>query len=327
VEDEILQVQNLTVNYRLEDSIVKGIENVSFGIKKSSITAIIGESGSGKTTLLSAILGFLPQNARISGKIIFNNEKIMENGKYSKKFRTNRWRLISYIPQNAMSVLSPLRKIRSHFIDTAMAYNIPKEVALNSAKEILPQIGLDEKILNYYPFELSGGMKQRVVIALAIFLRPLLTVADEPTSALDVITQKKILDLLKKINNELNITFLVSTHDISVASYVADEIIVLYNGHIVERGSKEAIINHPLHPYTLYLLSSVISLSSKNKLIEIREKFMVKHNINKNRGCPFYSRCPFATTICSEEFPPNMRINDHEVLCNKPFEVEKSVYT
>ncbi|PVU69131.1 ABC transporter ATP-binding protein [Sulfolobus sp. SCGC AB-777_L09] len=322
---DILQVQNLTVSYKVGDLTAKGINNVSLNIRKGSITALIGESGSGKTTLLSAILGFLPKNAKVNGKVVLNGEKIMENGKFTRKFRLNRWRLISYIPQNAMSVLAPTRKIKAHFIDTAEAYNIPKDRALKEASNILNQVGLNERVLDLYPFELSGGMKQRVIIALAVFLKPLVTIADEPTSAVDMLTQKKILDLIKDINQKFGITFLISTHDVSVASYISDQIYVIYNGFIVEHGSKKDIISHPLHPYTIYLLSNVISLSDGNKLSKFRTYFKPKE-VSSN-GCPFAVKCPFVTHDCFTSLPNQIKVDDREVMCNRYLEVEKIVYS
>jgi oligopeptide/dipeptide ABC transporter ATP-binding protein len=326
MNDNLLTIDDLTVSFRTQNGIVNVLENLNIELDKGKILSVLGESGAGKSTLLSSIIGSLPDNSIIKGTIKLNGNTIMKNGTYSKNFVRNRWKYISYIPQNAMSVLNPVKRIKSHFIDTAEAYNVPKDKAIKDIYEILPQIGLDTKILNYYPHELSGGMKQRVIIALAIFLHPLVTIADEPTSALDMITQKKILELIKNINKKFDIAFIISTHDIAAASYLSNYIYVIYKGRIIERATAKEIIDNPYHPYTIYLLGNSITIRSKNKFEYFRKK-IVSNDVKTTYGCKFANKCPYMTNLCLDSVEGKMVNESHYVLCNNLDMVKKDVYS
>ncbi|BCU68063.1 dipeptide/oligopeptide/nickel ABC transporter ATP-binding protein [Sulfolobales archaeon HS-7] len=326
-DDLILKAKDVTVNYRVRMSFIPALRGANLGLKKGGISAVIGESGSGKSTLLSSIVGSLPQSADIRGLVELNGMIIMQNGDYDKRFLSRRWEYISYIPQNSMNVLNPVKTVKSHFIETGEVYGLSKQEISERITQIFDQIGLDQKVLSYYPHQLSGGMKQRVVIALAIFLRPSVTIADEPTSALDMVTQKKILDLLQEINRKYGISMIVATHDIAVASYVADYFFVFYRGKIVEQGSREDVLSHPLHPYTIYLMGSVVSVNGRNKFEHIRDRIKRPSRMEQPKGCVFSDRCPYSREVCFRDEPKLVDVSSvHKVACFNIDEVRKDVY-
>ena len=258
----ILQIDSLGIRYDNKRDILSG---VSFSLESSEVLAIIGESGSGKTTLARAILNTLPYSAVVtSGTIKYKNLDILKQKEYSSLYGKE----ISAIFQDPSSYLNPVIKIKKQFVETVCSnHDVDKLEAYNIAISMLEKTNLidTEKILNSYPFELSGGMLQRVMIAMIFALEPSLIIADEPTSALDVVSQKLVLDELLALRDRLGSSVIIITHSFSVASYIADSIAILYKGSVVEFGSKEEVLSNPKHPYTKELLSNIIYLQTEDR--------------------------------------------------------------
>ena len=304
--EEILRVENLYLYFRTSRGDVKAVDGVSFSVKRGESLAIIGESGCGKTSLARALIRFLPRNVSMyKGKIILDGIDIMKlsDKEFDEKIR---WRKISYVSQAAMNSLNPVIKIVDHLVEPLILKNMAsKKEAVERAREILKLVGISEDFLDRYPFELSGGMRQRVVIAISLITRPDIVILDEPTSALDVMTQANIMNLLKELKRRFKLTYIFITHDIGTSSELADKVAVMYAGKIVEFGTAEQVYTDPLHPYSKALLNSV------PRLHEERVPTFVPGSppslINPPEGCRFRPRCPNAMPICVKD-PPVVKI-------------------
>jgi len=287
---------------------VKAVDNVSLNIFRGEVLGVIGESGSGKTTLALSILRLLPPNARIvGGRIVYHGDKtpIDVVSLSTDALREIRWKEISMVFQGAMNSFNPVMKIRDHFIETALAHglNISREEVISRARELLKMVLLEpERVLNSYPHQLSGGMRQRVLIALSLLLNPKMVVLDEPTSALDVVSQKIILKALRNVRDSMNITMLFITHDLGIAAEIADRIAVMYAGRIVEVNDVMSLYREPLHPYTQGLLKAIPRLRGHVGAKSIQGN--PPDLVNPPPGCRFHPRCPFAMDICRKEEPP-----------------------
>lgn len=259
----LLKVDNLSVSY---DGKTEVLKDINLSLEEGSVLAIIGESGSGKTTLARALLDTLPLNAKVtSGTIVYKDLELL--GLSKKEYLKLYGKEISAIFQNPSSYLNPIIKIEKQFVEMLCSnLKIDEQKAIEVAIKMLKKVNLNntKKVLNSYAFELSGGMLQRVMIAMVFSLNPSLIIADEPTSALDVFTQKQVLDELIKLKNDKNISMIIITHSFSVASYVADFITVVFKGSIVEYGRKDEILKHPKHPHTKELLSSAIYIQKSD---------------------------------------------------------------
>jgi len=254
---KLLDIINLSVNYGTKINV---LDNISFSIKSKQITAIIGESGSGKSTIAKAILNLLcKKTTNISGKILYKNKLLNDKTKWNNIYGNE----IAIIFQNPAAYLNPIVKIEKQFVETLLNnQNINKKDAKNLAHKMLIKMNLNQtaKILNSYPYELSGGMIQRVMIAMIISLKPKLLIADEPTSALDIVTQKQIIKELINLKDELDTSIIFITHDISIASSIANNVIVLKDGKIVEQGSRDEVFLNSKHVYTKKLITCVIKV-------------------------------------------------------------------
>lgn len=309
--DNIVEVRNITIDYPLKNFTVRAVTNLSMDIKRGKITALVGESGSGKTTLATAILKQLSDPGIISeGSILFNskNGDVIDVTKLTHKTsRSYKWEKTSMVFQAAQSALNPVMTIRDHFFETfeEHGFKLSKEEKEKKCHELLNYVSLNpEIVLSSYPHELSGGMKQRVMIAFSLLLDPELVILDEPTTALDVITQNFIFELLRKINEEKGISMLLLTHDISVVMRFADYIGVMYAGRLMEYGSVLDVYESRLHPYTRGLISatpSIIGKTSDMKPIEGNPPNL----LDLPKGCKFAPRCPYAKDICHKEEPIN----------------------
>lgn len=255
----LLEINSLTVTY---DGEKKAIHNVNMDIKTNEIIAIVGESGCGKSTLLKSIFNLLPAGATIEeGEILFHGENLLQLSK--KQWRNLRGNEMTIIFQNPGSYMNPIMKVGKQFVESIRTHrNMSKTDAIKKAKEVLAKMNLREpdRILNTYPFQLSGGMKQRVAIGMALCMEPQLILADEPTSALDTLTQVQIMNEFMALKEEFQSSIIWITHNIGTAAYMADRIIVMNKGQVVEVGKKEEIISHPKAAYTRQLLQSVPKL-------------------------------------------------------------------
>ncbi len=308
----ILEIKDLYVEYKttngISNEIIHAVNGVSLEIKKGEILAVAGESGCGKSTLAKAIMLLEPAK---SGEIIFEGKNILSVKKDDlKNFRKK----VQMIFQNPYSSLDPKMKI----IDTLseplrINTKFSDEQIHKIIKNAACQTGLDEECLKLYPHEFSGGQRQRIAIARALVLKPEFILADEPVSALDVSIQAQIINLLKQLKDEYQLTFLFISHDLSVIKYLADRVAIMYLGEILEIGTKEEIFYNPKHPYTIALLNSVPSIN-KNKKILLKGDLPSASNLPT--GCPFHTRCPKCMPVCREKHPDNIKLSDtHYVKC------------
>ena len=294
---EILNLKNLSVSY----GDINILKDIDLSLKKGEILGIVGESGSGKSTLIKSIMGILDENASIDGEINFEGKDLTSLS--LKDYRKIKGKEISMIFQNPTEYFNPTRKISKQFIETIRSHNdISKQEIQKKAINTFKFLGLQDgkKIWNSYPFELSGGMNQRVAIALSIMLEPKILLADEPTSALDVTVQAQVVKELLKLRQELNTSIILVTHNIGVASYMADNIGVMYGGRIIEYGESEELINNPKHPYTKMLINSVpvINGNIPNGIEGSLPNFQ-----DIKEGCVFLDRCKYASRECKIKVP------------------------
>ena len=312
----LLSIRDLKVIYLSSRGYVKAVDKVSLDVVRGEVLGIVGESGSGKSTLAHTILRILPPNARIvNGSVLFNGVDIVKLSE--KEFRNLRWRKLSMVPQAALNALNPTLKILDHFVETAKYHGLnDKEVILEKASKLLELLRLEpDRVLPSYPHELSGGMKQRVLIALSMLLDPELLILDEPTTALDVLTQRSILDLLKEIKSKLKLTMIFITHDIATIADLADRVAVMYAGKLFEVGDVYTVFKNPANPYTIALMKSIPSLIGK-----IDDMKPIPGSppdlVNPPRGCRFHPRCPYAMDICRREEPPLIELKPgHYTAC------------
>lgn len=293
MKKEILSLRNITVEFTLRQGIIRAVDNVSLNVYKGEILGIVGESGSGKSTLASTILNMVSSPGRIKeGEIIYDGKELLKLTE--EEYRQYRWRDIAMVFQAAQNALNPVLKVKQHFIETAKAHTgISEKEIIEKASRLMEYVRLQPKqVLDSYPHQLSGGMRQRVIIALSLMLDPKVLILDEPTTALDVITQAYIMDLLAKIHIDLGITMIFLTHDLSLIAKIADRVAVMYAGKIVEIGSVEEIFYNPLHPYTKGLIHAIPSLVDD---ISARRPIpgSPPNMLNLPSGCRFAPRCGF----------------------------------
>lgn len=305
----ILDVRNLTLWYRTRKGPVRAVDDISFAIEPGQTIAFVGESGSGKTSTANAILRLLPKNVdKYGGEVQFDGQEVMELDR--EEFRkTVRWRGISMVFQGAMNALNPTVRVGSQVAEPLMVhYEVDREEATDQAVEVMRKVGLHADVARRFPHELSGGMKQRVVIAMALVLKPKVVILDEPTSALDVMTQTSIINLLKELKNTEHLSYIFITHDLALASELADIVGIVYAGEFVEVGPAEEVFPHPKHPYTARLLASVPRLRS-----EVTPEFIPGAPPDLTApppACRFHPRCPVSFEKCgwsAEEFIEQIR--------------------
>lgn len=314
-----VQVNNLKAYYVVEQNgilkYIKAVDGVSLDIEEHDFLAIVGESGCGKTTLAKVLYGALDSALSI---IAGNVHYVYDDCEYEISPGLNTlpkawWKRISYIPQGSLSALNPIRKVGQIFRDLLSSHNLAFEV--ENIENHLRLVNLPRQVLEMYPFELSGGMKQRVVMALATFLNPQIIIADEPTSALDVVTQRDILGLLGSLHASKQISFVFITHDISLIPGLANVVAVMYCGCIVEYGPVDEVFSNPLHPYTKFLLSSIPTIGDKSEKKPIPGAIVSL--ANPPSGCRFHSRCPHKDDVCENSRPNMIKVDSdrHKVAC------------
>ncbi|MDI3473460.1 MAG: peptide/nickel transport system ATP-binding protein [Thermotogaceae bacterium] len=312
--EKVIEIKNLRISYLTRRGPVSAVDNVSFSIMKEETLGLVGESGCGKTSIGNSILKILPKNSSIEGKILFEEKNLVELGE--KEMQKIRGLKISMIFQDPMTSLNPIMKLRDHFVETIKTHKpeISEDKAEEMAEEAFKAVGIEPSRLKDYPFQLSGGMRQRAMIALALVLNPKFVIADEPTTSLDVIVQAQILELLKNLKEKYKMSIMLITHDLGVVAEMADRIGVMYAGNLVEEGLSEKIYYEPKHPYTEALLKSIPNTKPEDKkLIYIPGN--LPDLINPPTGCRFSPRCPKAMKICFEEEPPIFEVDGSKVKC------------
>ncbi len=308
-DQQFLQINNLKLTFRVNVGEVLAVDGVSFGLAKGRTLVIIGESGCGKSSLIRGILRLLPNNVHTySGNVMLDGVDVM---KYTdERFRQEvRWLQMSFVPQAAMNALNPVIRIEDQVAEPLLLHKLAKskQEALEGAREVFRLVGVPLDFLARYPFELSGGMRQRVAIATALVTSPSLVVLDEPTSALDVLTQASVMNVLKKIKQELDSTFILITHDIAISSELADDVGVMYAGQLVELSDANRFYSSPLHPYSQKLMASVPTLRQKKELEFIPGQPPSLYK--PPTGCRFAKRCSKVFGKCSKE-PPEINMGD-----------------
>jgi len=308
----LLEVKNLKVYFYTKRGVVKAVDDVNLYLDKGEIVGLAGESGSGKSTIGYAIMRLVPYPGKIEGgKIFFNGENILEIDE--ETFRRNyRWKKISMVFQGSMSGFTPVFKVKDQIIEVLRVHEWKGDYE-ERVRELFKMVNMDPSLADKYPHELSGGQKQRAFIAMALALNPEVLIADEPTTALDVIVQENILNLLKQLRKELNLTILFITHDLALLSEISDRDYILYAGKVMESGPSEIIFKKPRHPYTTLLIESIATLDKD--MIKGIPGFMPDLS-NPPKGCRFNTRCPFAKDICFKEEPKLKAFSDgDEVAC------------
>lgn len=316
-ENEILKVDNLKTSFYSKDKKLEAIRGVSFSVNKGDILGIVGESGSGKSILMKSVIGILPDNSKIDeGKIYFDNVDIANMSEDKK--RNLKGKDIAMIFQDPMTALNPLKKIGDHLIEILIRHRgVKKNEAKTIAIDLLNKVGIPmpEKRLNQYPHEFSGGMRQRVLIAMALSCNPKLLIADEPTTALDVTIQAQILELLRDLKEKNDMSVILITHDLGVVATLCNRVEVMYSGLIMEEGLVEEIFYNPKHPYTKALLKSIPKLDDEKERLEPIKG--VAPSLTKiPKGCPFADRCDMAIEKCFKEMPNYIKFSEtHKSIC------------
>ncbi len=312
-EDTLLRIEKLLLHFRTSKGVVQAVDGVDFILDYNEAVVIIGESGCGKTSLAKAILRLLPRNVHaFNGKVILTGADVMPLPE--EEFRRNiRWARIAMVPQAAMNALNPVLRVGDQVAEpTIFHQGASKAAGLERARQMFDLVGVPQDFINRYAFELSGGMRQRVALAMALVTTPDLILLDEPTSALDLLTQANIMNQLKRIKQSMGMSFILITHDIATSSELADRVAVMYAGQIVEVGDAHRFFNEPLHPYSYKLMASV------PRLRETKDPDFITGQppslINPPKGCRFAARCHKRFEQCSQE-PPTVNVGGRLVKC------------
>ncbi|MBN9415805.1 hypothetical protein ABS71_00180 [bacterium SCN 62-11] len=295
----MLSIRNLSIDYQLPGRPLSVLQDISLDFPRGQVTALIGESGSGKTTLTSAILGLLASNARVrGGQLLWKEENLLEQS--PERLRQFRWRQASVVFQAAQGAWNPSLTIGQQMLDTCVDHGFPAHE--QRRQELLTQVRLTpERVIAAYPHQLSGGMRQRALIALSLMLEPELLILDEPTTALDLITQSYIFDILAEIH-QIGLTMILVTHDLAAVARLATHVAVLYAGTVVETGTAEEIFENPRHPYTQVLIRSSPDVHG-GEVVRGAEGLPPDLR-NRPSGCIFASRCPEVVESCRADSPP-----------------------
>ena len=321
----VLEVRDLEVHYETDGEPVRAVDGLSFTIEEGQNLGIVGESGCGKSTLAKAILGILPKNGFINaGEIRFKGEDLTEMS--DKKRRSYMWDEISMIPQSAMNALDPVYTVREQIVESIEEHRrgVEKARANETVDELFDLVGLDPARADDYPHQFSGGMRQRAMIAMSLSLDPALILADEPTTALDVIMQDQILKRIGTIQDEINSSMMVITHDVSVVAETCDRVLVMYAGKLAEIGPVEEIFETPYHPYTVGLKRAFPNIQQPDQTL-ISMPGYPPDLAPPPTGCRFAARCPLATETCFEEAPPAVRTGNLETRCHHTDRVDSEL--
>lgn len=312
----LLEIKNLSIHYITDEGTVRAVEDMNLELGKGETLGLVGETGAGKTTTALGIMQLVPDppGKIVDGEIIFEGENLLK--KSNTQLRKIRGNKISMIFQDPMTSLNPVMTVGDQIAEVVRLHQKLKPgAAIEKAKEMLLMVGIPAERVREYPHQFSGGMRQRVVIAIALACNPALLIADEPTTALDVTIQAQVLDLMKNLKKELNTSMIMITHDLGVVAEVCDKVAIMYAGNIIEYTDKVRLYSDPRHPYTKGLFGSIPNpAEDEDRLNPIRGLMPDPTNIPS--GCPFHPRCPDAIEICSQRKPQNTEIEDgHFVKC------------
>ena len=312
--DPILQVSDLTVEYAMERGTVRAVQDVSFDLGPGEFIGVVGESGCGKSTLLFAIAQLLVPPAEITGgSVTFQGRSLV--GLTDRQLAAVRWKDLSVVMQSAMNALNPVKSIGAQFKDAMRAHGVrsPAEIASRSA-EVLQMVGIDPAHLKSYPHQLSGGMRQRAMIAMALLFTPDLVIMDEPTSALDVVAQRSLMVQIKELQQQFGFAVIFVTHDMSLVSHFSDRLLVMYAGQVAELGATRAVFDAPLHPYTIGLMEAFPSI--RGPRVQLSGIPGAPPNLSSPPpGCRFAPRCPKAVPRCAVSPPELYQIEATQVRC------------
>jgi len=314
---QLLEIKDLKVHYQTLRGYVKAVDGVDLKQSRAETLGLVGESACGKTTTAFSLLRLLPPQGRIvAGEIFLEGDDILK--KTSSEMREIRWKRISMIFQNAMNALNPVLRIRDQIIEPILTHEkVGKVEAVKRVEELMEMVRMDRSNLDSYPHELSGGMRQRSVIAMALANRPQLIIADEPTSALDVVVQAQILQLLKDLQAKMSLSMILITHDLSIVAETCNNIAVMYAGKIVESADAYTILRRAEHPYTKAMVEAFPSLDRPREERLTSIKGTPPELINPPSGCRFHPRCPYAKEICKIKEPEVIGVGaDHTVACH-----------
>ncbi len=313
----LLSVENLKTYYFVKSGVVKAVDGVSFTLDKGRALGIAGESGCGKTTVALSLLQLVKGGKIVEGKITLDGISLSDLPK--KDLCRIRWEKLSLIPQAAMGALNPVHRIGDQIAEAIVVHRkVKKRAALDRARELLAQVQIDPSWARHYPHELSGGMRQRVVIAMALALDPDLVIADEPTTSLDVLTQAQTLQLIRRLQKERQLSILLISHDLSVLAQACDRILIMYAGKAVEMADVDRLFAAPQHPYTRALLSAFPDIRDKKRTLT-----GLPGNppdlLTPPPGCRFHPRCQRAEEVCSSEEPAMIEVGpNHSARCHFP---------
>jgi peptide/nickel transport system ATP-binding protein len=315
----LLQVRNLKTYYQTARGYVKAVDGVNFQIGEGEVFGLAGESGCGKTTVALSIIRLLPPGGRIiDGEIMFNDKNILAMSE--EDIRKIRWKKIAIVFQGAMNALNPVMKVGDQIVEAITTHeDVSKEEAWRRAEKLLEMVGIEPSRAKDYPHEFSGGMKQRVMIAMALACNPQLLIADEPATALDVIVQAQILKLMRDLQRKMNLSMMLITHDLSIIAETCNKVAIMYAGKIVEYADTKRIFREPQHPYTRGLIGAFPSIKGpRRKLISIPGT--PPDLLNPPSGCRFHPRCPYTNNKCKSMEPEIKDLGGgHYVACHMPW--------
>jgi len=316
-EDKVLDIRNLVVQYVSDDEIVHAVNDISFSIAAGKTLGLVGETGAGKTTTALSILNLVPepQGRIVSGEVFLLGEDVLKMSE--RKLLGVRGDQVAMIFQDPMTSLNPIKTVGEQIAEGIRIHrNVDSSAAMELAKEMLELVGIPGDRLQEYPHQFSGGMKQRVVIAIALSCRPDLLIADEPTTALDVTIQAQVLQLINELKVSYNMSMLMITHDLGVVAEICDEVAIMYAGRIVEHGTLEDVYTQRMHPYTKGLFNSLPSIDDRRAELEPISGLMPDPT-SLPTGCPFHPRCDQAMSVCAELLPDGRHLSDtHYIRCH-----------
>lgn len=313
----LLNIKNLTIQYKTDEGIVHALEGLDLSLDNGETLGLVGETGAGKTTTALGILGLVPEPAGkiVKGEILFNNEDLLKKSK--KEMKLILGSKLAMIFQDPMTSLNPVMKVEDQIAEMICIHeNVSHREGVAKAGKMLEVVGIPAERGKDYPHQFSGGMKQRVVIAIALACNPMLLIADEPTSALDVTIQAQVLELMKDLKVKYETSMIMITHDLGVVAEICDRVAIMYAGNIVESANKEALFTNPLHPYTIGLFNSIPDIDNEQEMLKVIDG-LIPDPTDLPKGCRFHPRCPRVMDKCKVNVPPAREVSkNHFVKCH-----------